>query len=243
MHWLTCDDAIRGFQSAARSVQHLSVVADHVMLHTDIPCTAHLVLPDDGPPSPVYRWYGQVESRYIVIECEVQAQELELNSVTLLTPFVENVEAQSDWTAILELRGLPRSIQLSRPLFIQSRAPNPKFAVYRPDPRGWNDPIYSAFSHRDAGSFLEYLKNDSWNDSCVVGPLELPGEWTIATKNDSKSRVFGAYPEKHVAIRVACEQSLKDSNLSSLVVSDSSGAHPNDVYYVADGIAVRKTVC
>jgi len=130
MNWFHHEDAIPKFEGINCVAQEISVAADLTALRHHIPVPPQLILRQDGPPSSVYRWFGQIDARYLTIECPVELSTDECEHVTIATPYDPNARGMYEWSVIMELQTLPPSIVMTRPLFIQSRAENPQCVVY-----------------------------------------------------------------------------------------------------------------
>ena len=238
MNWIPYQEALRHFRAINSRRQLVALPADIATLHKDIPLSPHVISPGDGLWSEVYRWYGQIGVRCLTVEYPVDAPANAAGQILVTTPFMEAAPDRCDWTILLELQDLPRSIHVARPLFIEGRVSNPRLTVYRPDPRGWNDAVYGAASSEDAESLLAYLRQDPWNDGCLVGEAELPGYWTILLHDRGVDQIVGAYPSKNSALSVACEYSLRNNPQSTLIVKDRSDTNSPDVYHIRDGRVV-----
>jgi len=148
--------------------------------------------------------------------------------------------APYDWTILLELQGLPRSIHVTRPMHMTRRPSTmPQFAVYRPDPRGWDRPFYWTENRDDAEGLIAYLRQDPWIDGCFIDKPEQWGQWEVVIWDGDRERRVATYPDKDSALHVACESSRPRTPESTLIVRDASGRHPKDVYMIQDRKAIR----
>jgi hypothetical protein len=241
MKWLTPDDMVRLKTAIDSPLQTISIVANLSQLSVDIPILPQLVSEEEGLPSPAQRWCCQIESRFVFIEREMCPDSQIAEQVAIYTPFLSSDEKLGDWKTLLELQKLPGSIIVTRPLFIESRTTLPNCVVYRPDSRGWSDTVYRSFSYAEAKDFLSYLKKDAWNDHCYIGEPSPLGEWSIIVIDVDRERVIGAYAEKDLALKVACEMSIRQSIKQPISVKDLSGVHPSDVYKISSGRVLSNT--
>jgi hypothetical protein len=239
MKWLTQDDIARLPKAIDSPIQTISVVANLTRLSTEIPLLPQLVTEDEGLPSATQRWCCQIEGRFVCIEQELCPNPRATDQVAIYTPFLHSNEGSGDWKVLLELEKLPESIIVTRPLFVESRTTSPCCVIYRPDSRGWSDSVYRSSSYLEANEFLSYLKKDTWNDLCYIGEPSPLGEWSIIVLELDQQRVLGAYPEKNVALRVACEMSLRQEIGQPISVKDLSGLHPTETYKISLGRVMR----
>lgn len=240
MLWLTHDEAIRRFRmDEPQELQHISFAADIASLRQEIPLPPHYVPTSEGPPSSVDQWFCQLGNHNLIVECPAEKDEWQTNVAAIILPFRSRCAVSSDWSILPELHELPASISIMHPLHITVRTSTiPRFAVYRPDSRGWNTPFYWTETRADAEGLLAYLGQEPRNDGCFVGKPERPGEWEIVIDDAGGERVVGVYPDKVSSLQVACDSSYAGLPRSSLIVRDTSGAHPDEVY----GIRERKAV-
>lgn len=213
--------------------QALAVVAEVQILAKDIPIRPELIPAEYGPPAPMQQWSGRIGNRLLTVECE--ATDSPHESVLIQTCFLPDQDEFGDWVVLLELQALPKSIIITRPLFIESRNAHPKCVVYRPESQGWNTPIYKAASLIEADNLLTFMQQDTWNDRCFIGDPEPAGKWVIIQGD----RVMVGYgSELHAALRFACEWSLRYAPVA-LLVKDVSGAS-NDTYVISQGCVKRQ---
>jgi len=222
--------------------QIISVMAEVADLYSQIPTAPELVPPSLGPPTVVHQWYGRIKSRPVQIEVPVfesasMAEAIGDKSVLLYTSFVENSD-RGDWGVLLELEGLPAGIYLRRPFFIENRKRESNAVVYRPDPRGWREPVYSASSQAEAEKLLAYIQQDPWNAACHVDKPDPTGEWTILRQVRPSEIAVGCYAAKSSALRVACDMSRKVTD--SFLVKELSGVDPHAAYRISDGRVVSE---
>lgn len=240
MEWLSFTDAVPLSHGLDCPVQFVAVMADIPRLNKEIPIPPRLVLPSEGPASPVNCWYGRIGNRLLAIECEAQAALHEMDEIGIYTPFVDSRHTLGDWAILLELRELPSSVLLTRPVYIESRTSHSMYAVYRPNPKGWDDAIYRTGTSGEAESLLRYMKDDRWNDSCFIGATEPQAKWSISQTTDGKVQLLGTYPEKALALSVACRMSL-DLPDSVLTVADLT-KRSAETFSVCAGLAIPKRV-
>jgi hypothetical protein len=226
MRWFRSLDEIGIVCQPNRPLQLLSFAADWAMLSQEIPVSPRMVVPSEGPPVSVYQWYCQNETRSLMLEIEERHRSDEREAVVIYTPFADALDTRGDWTVVVELGDLPRSVFITRPLYIQSRAPKADAGVYRPHPSGWNDSVYVASSYTEAADLLSYLRQDEWNDQCFVGPPEPAGPWEIVRRVVEKEERVGVYPGLGSALKVACQMSLNVDRASLAVrqLSRTAGA-------------------
>lgn len=208
--------------------QAIGVMADVRTLVRDIPIHPELIPPEYGPPGPMQQWSGQIGDRLFTVECE--ANDSPHDSALISTGFLQNQDKLGDWVVLLELLELPKSIYITRPLFIESRNVHPKCVVYRPDPQGWKTAIYKAASQAEAENLLAFMKQDTWNEKCLVGEPSPPGKWAIV---QGERVMLGYGTELNEALKFACEWSLRYAPIV-LVVKDVSGVNTKE-YVVSEG--------
>jgi hypothetical protein len=250
MNWFTGSDAMTPIERPSTEPQFISVVADVPQLYMEVPNSPRLILPSEGPPSPVHQWYGRIGNRWIVLECEVNLPvsavtdiTTEPGSVLIYTHFPEQEKKDGDWTSLTELVGLPSSVFVTRPLSIASRCTNPNLVVYRPNARGWKDTIYYTDSCREADNLLAFLKQDNWNESCFIGEPEPGGEWGIVQDEGmGRELILGAYPELNSTLKVACKMSLRFVPSTILTVKDLTGSHLGLRYQITQGRVIDRAV-
>jgi hypothetical protein len=228
MRWLTRDQLQELYRHSPVPTQAISLASDVAALCNDIPVPPEAVGPSDGPASPLNRWYGSIDRRPLVVDAEVTPQPGQ-TSVLIHTPYAVEQIRSDDWAVLLELRALPKSIFVSRPLFIESRNEPPICVVYRPDPQGWNSALYKAASQEDADRLLKFLRTDDWNESCFVGK-QVPGKWVSC---QGQQVIYGIGSELNVALQFACYWSLRYAP-ATILVKDISGAS-SVVYAVSQG--------
>jgi hypothetical protein len=81
---------------------------------------------------------------------------------------------------------------------------------------------------------------DRWNESCFIGKVENPGEWTIFSRQGRKDRILGAYPDVTSALRVASTLSNRSPD-DVLVVKDVLEKRKSKEYLVARGRVMQAT--
>jgi hypothetical protein len=173
MRWLTREEAQERASRTRTAAQAIGFAADVAELSAEIPIPPERIGTDQGPPSPLNRWYGCILDRVFSVDAQAD-QRRDQTSVLIWTPFVEPHGIADDWSVLLELRTLPKSIHSSRPLFIDSRNQHPVCVVYRPNAQGRNSVLYQAASRDDARRLMDYLFRDVWNHSCFIGEPESP---------------------------------------------------------------------
>jgi len=171
MRWLTLEEAHELASHTRAAPQAISFAADVAKLSAEIPFPPERIGTDQGPPSPLHRWYGCIQDRVFSVDAQAE-QSFDQTSVLIWTPFVEPHGVVDDWTVLLELRALPKWIYSSRPLFIDSRNQHPVCVVYRPCVTVGNSVLYKAASRGDAERLMDYLRLDDWNRSCFIGDPE-----------------------------------------------------------------------
>jgi hypothetical protein len=223
LEWLSFDSALVFSRGIASPSQLVSIVANVGQLHKDIPVSPRTVVSSDGLSITTRCWYGRIGRRLLMIECEDHRDANGSDSVLIHTHYGEHQHSQGDWTVLREIEELPKSVQVTRALYVESRASNPNCVVYRPDSRGWDDAIYRANDVIEAAGLLAFLQRDLWNSLCFIGPPEPRGEWRILQEARESVRTVGTYPGKTAALRVAYKLSLQPSH-PVLTVRDFSGS-------------------
>jgi hypothetical protein len=158
--------------------------------------------------------------------------------IVLHTPFIDVPPRGWDWEILLELRGLPDPIHVTKPWFIQSRAVSRDHVVYRRIPQGWKEPLYVADSEDEAAALIEYLKCDPWNKSYFIAASEKDGEWGIVKRVNGTETIVGAYPDMDGSLRVACQFSQRAGTGTVFTVRDLSGGDSR--VYIVDGGRVTR---
>ncbi len=165
MKWFTLEQAIAENFKVHGSPPHcIEFPADRAALKLQIPISPHY---ETNPmlPGPAFQWFAMIRSRPAVIEMEK-------------VPFYERIfvftsygsDSSGDWAVLPDLVELPSSIQVTRPIYIDSRTHDPEHIVYRPATEGSNQILYRASSRSDAEGLLEFLKKDEFNKHCFIGP-------------------------------------------------------------------------
>lgn len=216
-------------------VQTIHLTADTVRLPAEIPTSAELVPAEKGLLSPTYRWYGVLENRLAIVECEVMGAS-STSSVLVQVAFEEAARPLGDWSLLPKLSCLPPSIFVSRPLWIESRNRDPHCVVYRPNACGWRDAIYKASSRAEADRLMAYLRQDPWNASCYIGEPDTPGTWVAEQDDGQVLRGTGA--DLGSAIEFACIGSSRYAS-KTYRVRETSGAS-DDVYTIQEGRIVHR---
>jgi hypothetical protein len=131
---------------------------------------------------------------------------------------------------LLDLEGLPSSIKVRRPFYIESRTSKPACILYRRNLQCWNAPVYRSPSHADAEELLNYLRHDPWNDSCFIGEPEPLGTWVTNQEGDI---ILGSGSELWQALSYACDLSSRYHEVIYYVEDVSKRTHK--VYTVRRG--------
>lgn len=236
--WLNSGELAIELQVRGRSFQTVVLAADAARLWEDITTLPELVSTDEGPPSPLHRWYGRLENQLVVVEADSKPRCEDPFTVSIHIELLDSSPDHFDWKILIGLSCLPKSIMPTRPMYIESRTVLPSHAVYRPDPRGWSDTIYKAQSRMEADSLLEYLRRDPWNDKCFVGEPERPGEWAIVRQVAEGEQIVGAYADRNAAIRVAREYSLTDKSSTFFTVKNLQDDHATAQYVITRGLVM-----
>ena len=219
MNWLNYSDKIGGELSEP---QTLIFWLDSDDRWDEIP-VAPRVLSD----SKTQEWIGLIGERPVVI----QRDTLHKRCATVLTRFTNHA---ADWEVLRELEGLPAFIRLHRPRFIESRTQSIDHVVYRPDPRGWLSAIYRADSKSEAEALLQFLRQDEWNQDCVIGDGVPEGTWTIARREKNGERDIGCYTNIESALSFASSQSLREPD-STFAVKNIAAIASSSELRVARG--------
>lgn len=224
-------------QSAAsefggRAPQMITLPADVASLVAEIPIAPVLQSPSEGPPTALYRWFGTTGKRFLELQADASGL-LGANSVVIITSFAPGQDCFGDWSALLDLSELPKSVKVSCPLYIESRCSKPAAAVFRRDPKGWNDPVYLAKSWDDAEALLTFLKQDRENYNCFIDNPPPKGDWATL-RGEEVLRGYGT--ELHIALQFACSFS-EQYPTSVLQVRDLSRQN-SQVFAVAAGKVV-----
>jgi hypothetical protein len=235
MEWLTDQQAAELPKLWVARFQLLALNANLDQLTADIP-VAPTVAPPNGLPSPTLEWNGLLGTRRIFIETQPRFSKAAIDSIVSHTTFDEGSE-DGDWRVLEELGSLPRSIFISSPVCVQSRAFPGTDVVYRPSDNGWRDPIYRAHSREDAGAFLRFLRNDPANDACYIGNPDLEGNWTILRVQSDREERIGNYPNSASAFALASSESKGDRPGRVVVRHFPHGMKPLD-FKVVDGRVV-----
>ncbi len=179
LEWISESQAKAHVDGLARPIEFQTVLlsCDREQLARQIPMQPRVISPSAGPPTEMYQWYGRIKARGFCLE--VSTLGCVGNSADMSTHFRPRQDVEGDWTVLLDLAALPKAIQPTRPIAIESREAAPDFVVYRPDPRGWNDIVYAGRSRGDAEGLLLFLKQDPWNSKCFIDAPEPVGEWTV----------------------------------------------------------------
>jgi len=172
MEWLSLEQALaQGFQVRGDPPQYLELPAELDRLASQIPTPAHFEQIGIAP-SPSYQWFARIGERAIIVEREKPAINPE-GRVFVYTNYLPKQNELGDWTSLLDLAELPSSIYVTRPRYILSRTLDPEHVLFRPDEMGNNLPVYNAASRHDAEGLLAFLKQDSFNELCFIGPPSL----------------------------------------------------------------------
>jgi hypothetical protein len=203
--WLDRATARSLIRPPQHGVQGIVLPADLAQLRRDIPLPPE----PDGPEPYASRWWcGVIGQRWIEVEwSEIQ------DSVTIHTPFEAASEPMSDWPVLRELEALPPSIRIRDPSFIQSRATgaDAAWAVFVPDPRGWDEPIYDVHSAADARGLLAYLTDGRPAAKWKIAPAIPRGDWEVVAQHASgAATIIGCYTYRGASLALAHQKSLAD---------------------------------
>jgi len=226
MEWLTQSEALALAPALFGNTQPqaITVQADTELLPVEIPKQPRMISPDEGPPSEVKEWYGRIKDRLVVLRCMAKTREKH-SSVEIKTGFLQH-PALGDWSVLHELQGLPSSVNLRRPLFVESRSKQPCYVVFRPQVQGWKIPVYKAEYWQEARSFLEFLSADEWNRGCFIADPEPTGRWVILHAESDAEYIMGPSSELWCVLKTACDMSLLSDDPSTVLrVKDLSGAN------------------
>ena len=215
--------------------QAVNLLADVKALAKQIPFIPRQIPTSEGPPSPMFEWYGRIGQRLVVIETAADLDAAD--AVVVRTPYI-SADRGGDWKILHELSELPDCIRLTRPLGIESRTRCSNQVIYRPHECGWNDAIYVAASRAEAEGLLNYLAGDNFNANCFIRESETEGEWGIIRKVDGHEEVIGAYPRLNATLRVACQMSLRRGQSMPLLVRGLHHGAAGHWYEVVNGRVV-----
>jgi hypothetical protein len=234
MNWLTFEEIQAMFRGLVRRpAQMVTLFAEVSSLTSDIPVQSKQEPPGKGPPTAIRRWFGKIGDRLFEIQADASGI-LNPSAVVVYTFFLPAQDIQGDWSVLVDLKPLPRSIHVARPLFIESRCTTPQFVVYRPDPQGWSTPIYNAASSTDAEHLLAFMNLDGWNEGCFIDDPEPPGKWATIQGDEV---ILGTGSDLNSALRFACDLSSRNPS-RSFQVKDISERN-DEVYVVCDGRVLR----
>ncbi len=211
MKWLTFDEAIASHfcVRGTPKPQSLEFQADMVRLPQDIPTPPQYEEEGYGCASPANQWFGVIDERCVVVEQEAPPCPYAPDRALVHTSYLEQQDRQGDWTVLLDLGGLPHSISVSRPRFIDSRYSKPECVVYRPSGAGWDSTVYKASSTKEAEDLLAFLKADEWNIACFIGPPEIAGLWSVIEEREGREHILATYPFRNGTLSVGCGMSAK----------------------------------
>lgn len=238
MEWLTFNEALaRKLTIRGSPPQYLEFPADLTGLAVEIPTRPEFQ--DAGAiAGPSYQWYARVGDRPLIIEREKEIQDKN-ERIFVHTSYLQCQDRFGDWSVLLELSDLPKSIYTMRPNFVLSRNLTPSWVVFRPNPAGWSSVIYNASSRLDAEELLKFLKKDRFNEGCFIGPPEPEGLWSAIQTDEGHETVLCTYPTRSGALSVACNLSMK-TPASLLLVKDRSHANPQQ-YFISGGRILNST--
>lgn len=237
MNWLTPEESQKLFSECKAEPQALVFYCETTELGAYLPVKPRYVSTEEGPVSPVNEWLGFIHNRPVVVQQEQKPIGPDPYSVTVLTPYAEG--AMGDWATLELLDELPRPIQTSLPLYIQSHTTSRNHVVYRPSSQGWDYSLYHATSRADAEKLLSYLnQRDPRNKECFIGSYETRGYWNIVTRRADRESLVGTYEDMNSALRVACDFSTKQPD-TLLIVKDVSEKPQPNIFEVARGKVQR----
>jgi len=224
------------FEVRGSPPQYLEFPCDVTGLAAEIPTEAHFEK-EGFIQGPTLHWYARAAGRPLIIEHEDSSRR-EIQRVFIHTSYLPIQDRSGDWTVLLDLLELPKSIPVMHPTFILSRTTHPKNVVYRPQAAGWNSVIYYASSLTEAEQLLAFLTRDSFNEACFIGPPEPEGLWSATRNEDSQEKILCTYLTRNAALSFACTLSLQDSS-KPLLVKDRSH-NSSDQYFVSGGKVVDR---
>ena len=229
--WLTAsqDKASPSHKDRRDPPQRISLFANTLKLQEDM-APYPFIMDGDNVLTSIL-WYGKIGSRGFSLECVVNSPAWQ-RMATIYTYF-SDVPGIEDWRMVLEFYRLPTSVYSTRPYFIDSRSRSLDYVVFRPDPRGWDTPIYRAASAQEAENFLSFLNTDNWNDGCFIGQEE-GGAWGVFVMNGSVERQIAGYPSLSETLGWACGISRTDLEITVRKAHDTNSKKR---YRITDGRA------
>lgn len=230
MEWVERDFANSRVTGLTVTIQGIVLPVDADAFASSIPLPPRLLTTKDGFPFPTNEWNGVIGGRIILAQM-VAAE----NELTIYTPYSSGETA--DWTVIKDLQELPASVNVARPIFIQSRYEKADSAVYRRDPRGWLKPVYYASEGTEATALLEFLSRDGKNEDCIVEATLPRGKWEIMGWSTTGPERLGMYPDLHTSLASAAHHS-KDIKYSEVVVENLDASPPSKVFVLREGRVV-----
>jgi len=200
----------------------------------DIPIAPEDSSNDVGFPGKVSRWYGRIEKRYLILDVySRRLGERDENEATLETCFPLSPAHNYDWMTLLELAGLPESIDAAILMFVQSRATQPSDVLYVRDDRGFDCPVYFAQRDYEAAGFLEYLEAARRPGEYFIGSPEHNAEWIIVRLSKSGETTAARYWERSSTVSTACRMSIESGDRFRVACADK--AVDARVYIVSEG--------
>ena len=157
MNWLQPSRAGELLAGVRRDVQTISLPADVAALFASIPLPPEVVPPADGPPSTELQWYAEVGGRIILVRIEERSVASAAAHVCIETHFVGDRTSAADWQVLEDLRGLPESIRLFEPDFVESRHPKSNDVVCKRN-HGIASPTYRAGSYSEAVALIAFIR-------------------------------------------------------------------------------------
>jgi len=199
-----------------RACQVFGFEIDPIAIYTDILAPFAENPDDESFPSPVRRWYGQIDDRPFAVDVFHQVRP---NECRLQIPYSDSHDFL--WQSMFDLQVLPNSIRTKQPICISNDSESRALSVFRHDDLGFDYPIYDGVSDEDAQALFHYLREQSPNIQYSLALPDLDITW-VAKEIVGDSRVHRArYNSRTSALRVGCEMS-SHSNNEFIVYSESA---------------------
>lgn len=194
----------------------------------------------EGVGTAIMRWHMRLGDTYAAVLLPLDANHAFSKSVVLYV--AREFGTDPEWHVLYLLRDLPDCFHVYQPIHIDNRHLNGSTVLVRPNSLGYSDVVYRCDSDREARKLLEYISNDPWNFDCAIEHIASGQVWSVFRAVPGGSVVLASYPEKYIALKVACDMSARYGE-QPLYVAPEQLPGPRDLHVVVQGKvrSVRKT--